>query len=48
MDRILQWKLIHRDEDELRQLFAETPFGQQAEIIAEKNGVNLFVKATRE
>jgi CRP-like cAMP-binding protein/SAM-dependent methyltransferase len=48
MDRILQWKLIHRDEDELRQLFAETPFGQKAEIIAEKNGVNLFVKATCE
>lgn len=48
MDRILQWKLIHRNEAELKQLFAETPFGHRCEIIAEKNGVNLFAKATRE
>jgi len=48
MDRILQWKLIHRDEAELKQLFSETPFGNRCEIIAEKNGVNLFAKAARE
>ncbi|MCU0587711.1 MAG: cyclic nucleotide-binding domain-containing protein [Syntrophobacteraceae bacterium] len=48
MDRILQWKLIHRHESELRQLFEETPFGERCEIIQEKNGVNLFAKATRE
>jgi extracellular factor (EF) 3-hydroxypalmitic acid methyl ester biosynthesis protein len=47
MDRILQWKLIHREEAELKQLFAETPFGQDCQIIAERNGVNLFAKATR-
>jgi CRP-like cAMP-binding protein/SAM-dependent methyltransferase len=48
MDRILQWKLIHRDEGELRQLFAETPFGSHCEVLAEQQGVNLFAKAIRE
>jgi SAM-dependent methyltransferase len=47
MDQVLHWKLIHRDEEELRNLFAASPFGRQTEIVAEEEGVNLFVVATK-
>ena len=48
LDKLLKWELIYRSEDELRQLFAPTPFGRRVEIIAEQEGVNLFAVATRE
>lgn len=48
LDKLLKWELIYRSEDELRQLFAPTPFGGRVEIIAEREGVNLFAVATRE
>ena len=47
MDNIMYWRLIHRDEHEMRKLFAETPFGDQVELIAEEEGVNLFAIATK-
>ncbi len=45
MDNILQWKLIYRDAGELQQLFEQTDFGKNIEILSEPQGVNLFVKA---
>ncbi len=48
MDHILQWRLIYRDEAELRKLFANTPFGGNITVIAEKQGVNLFAIATKQ
>lgn len=47
MDNIMYWRLIHRDENEMRQLFAGTSFGDQVELVAEEEGVNLFAVATK-
>ena len=47
MDHILQWRLHYRDREELSAIFAQSPFGDNIEILAEKQGVNLFVKAVR-
>ncbi len=47
MDEILQWRLIHRSEADLRRLFGETGFGVNVKIAAEENGVNLFAIATK-
>ncbi len=47
MDHILHWKLIHRDEQELRDIFSETAFGGNVDVISETHGINLFVVATK-
>ncbi len=47
MDRLLYWRLIHRDKDDFRRLFARSPFGADVEILVEEEGVNLFVVAHR-
>lgn len=48
MDHILHWKLIHRSDKELRDIFAETPFGDQVTILSEPEGINLFAVARRQ
>jgi extracellular factor (EF) 3-hydroxypalmitic acid methyl ester biosynthesis protein len=48
MDHLLDWKLIYRDESNLRDLFAESPFGLDIEVKAEHEQVNLFAVATKE
>ena len=48
MDEILHWELLYRTGEDLRDIFADTPFGTGVEIIAEEEGVNLFVLATKE
>lgn len=47
MDHILQWELIYRTEDELKELFIDTPFGKNVRIISEQEQVNLFAVATK-
>ncbi|OPY74789.1 MAG: DNA-binding transcriptional dual regulator Crp [Syntrophorhabdus sp. PtaU1.Bin050] len=47
LDQVLQWKLIHRTEEDLKGIFAKTPFGADIEITAEENGVNLFAIAVK-
>jgi extracellular factor (EF) 3-hydroxypalmitic acid methyl ester biosynthesis protein len=47
MDNIMYWRLIHRDKSEMRQLFAETSFGDRIELITEERGVNLFAVAVK-
>ena len=47
MDYLLQWKLIHRDPEELRSLLADTPFGAEVEVYCEPEGVNLFLFARK-
>jgi extracellular factor (EF) 3-hydroxypalmitic acid methyl ester biosynthesis protein len=43
MDHILEWVLIHRSEDELRQLFARSRFGSTTVMFrTEPSGVDLF------
>ncbi len=48
MDHILHWKLMHRDEKDLREIFAETPFGDRVTFLTEPEGINLFAVARRE
>lgn len=48
LDKLLKWELIYRDEDELRELFADTPFGDRVEIVIEEAQVNLFAIARKE
>ena len=43
MDHVLDWKLIHRNEDDMNRLFRDSLFGCDcAELILEDSGVNLF------
>lgn len=43
MDHVLDWRLIHRDEEDLNRLFQSSKFGAPcAEILFEPEGVNLF------
>jgi CRP-like cAMP-binding protein/SAM-dependent methyltransferase len=47
MDHIMQWKLNYRDKEAIGARVACTPFGKNVEILAESEGVNLFVKAVK-
>jgi CRP-like cAMP-binding protein/SAM-dependent methyltransferase len=47
MDHMLYWRLIYRDSDQMRQIFAESDFGGAIEVLAEPEGVNLFAVAQR-
>ncbi|MBI5585590.1 MAG: cyclic nucleotide-binding domain-containing protein [Deltaproteobacteria bacterium] len=47
MDHLLQWKLIHRSPEQLKALMAGTPFGAGVEVLAEPEGVNLFLIARK-
>ena len=47
MDHIMQWKLNYRDKDAIVALAASSPFGNNVEVLAEDEGVNLFVKAVK-
>lgn len=46
-DEILQWRLVHRNEDDLKALFSKTKFGSNVVITAEENGISLFAIATK-
>jgi extracellular factor (EF) 3-hydroxypalmitic acid methyl ester biosynthesis protein len=48
LDRVLKWELIYRSEEELKELFTSTPFGERVTIIAEQAQINLFAMATKE
>ncbi|MDD2464001.1 MAG: cyclic nucleotide-binding domain-containing protein [Desulfobulbus sp.] len=48
LDKLLKWELIYRTEEDLREIFAPTPFGENIDILVEQAGVNLFAMATKE
>ncbi len=48
LDKLLKWELIYRDEQDLKEIFAPTPFGNNVEIISEKENVNLFAVAHKD
>ena len=48
LDKLLKWELIYRNSEELKELFAPTPFGDKVHILAESAQVNLFAVATEE
>ena len=48
MDEVLDWSLIHRSEDDMHRLCAQSAFGQPCDRIRyDPSGVNLFAVATR-
>jgi cyclopropane fatty-acyl-phospholipid synthase-like methyltransferase len=47
LDQILQWKIIHRSADDLREIFAKSHFVNSVEIATEESGVNLFALARK-
>lgn len=48
LDKLLRWELIYRTKEDLKELFAPTPFGNNVTIITESEGVNLFAMAVKE
>ena len=48
LDKLLRWELLYRTADDLREIFAPTPFGDNITILAEDEKVNLFAMATRD
>ena len=47
MERILHWKLVHRSSEDLNRLFASCGAWSDIRVLAEEEGVNLFVKARK-
>lgn len=47
MDHILEWNLIYRSEEDLKELFSRTSFKDRIQVLKEPLGVNLFVKAIK-
>ncbi|UCF91838.1 MAG: cyclic nucleotide-binding domain-containing protein [Desulfobacterales bacterium] len=47
MEHILNWRLIHRDQNEFEDLFAASPFGRKIEVLSEEQGINLFALAAK-
>lgn len=47
MDYIVYWRLIHRDRQDLIDVFADSPFGDNVEVLTEAQGVNLFAIGTK-
>jgi hypothetical protein len=48
MDNILEWVLIHRTPDRLKELFARSKFRRAAvDVRTEAAGVNLFAFCTK-
>ncbi|MAF06484.1 MAG: hypothetical protein CL389_01350 [Acidiferrobacteraceae bacterium] len=48
MEYILDWKLIHRDEDDMNRLMKASKFGRPfTEIVFEEAGVNMFASCIK-
>lgn len=48
VDQLLQWKLIYRDEDDMRKLFGASRFGDRVDLLTEEEGITVFAVARRE
>ena len=49
MDYVLDWRLIHRDENDMNRLFASSAFGRPCtDIKFEEQGINLFAECIKE
>jgi extracellular factor (EF) 3-hydroxypalmitic acid methyl ester biosynthesis protein len=48
LDHVLEWKLVHRDEDAMNALFSASAFGGRcSRIIYEGQGINLFAEGIK-
>jgi len=47
MDHILDWRLIYRTKDDLKELFKQTSFDENITVFSEPQKVNLFVQGIK-
>lgn len=47
MDHVLHWKLIYRDQNDLKDIFYDSPFGNNVEVMSEEQQINLFAMAVK-
>jgi SAM-dependent methyltransferase len=47
LDYVLDWVLIHRTEDDMKRLFAESRFRLCCDIFFEDQGINMFARAVK-
>ncbi|MEM7232517.1 MAG: cyclic nucleotide-binding domain-containing protein [Planctomycetota bacterium] len=49
LDHIVEWRLIHRDEEDMRRIVSESKFAEgTVDVVFENEGVNLFLVAERQ
>ena len=49
MDHVLDWRRIHRTEDDMDRLYAQSPFGRPTtRILFEVQRINLFAECVKE
>ncbi len=48
VDQLLQWKLIYRDEQDMKKLFGASRFGEKVKLFTEEEGITIFAVARRE
>jgi extracellular factor (EF) 3-hydroxypalmitic acid methyl ester biosynthesis protein len=47
MDNVLEWKLIHRSEDDMERLLLQSKFAQKGRIFFEASGLNMFLEGEK-
>jgi extracellular factor (EF) 3-hydroxypalmitic acid methyl ester biosynthesis protein len=47
MDSVLEWKLIHRNEDDMERLLLQSKFAQKGRIFFEASGLNMFLEGEK-
>jgi extracellular factor (EF) 3-hydroxypalmitic acid methyl ester biosynthesis protein len=47
MDNVLEWKLIHRNEDDMERLLLQSKFAQKGRIFFESSGLNMFLEGQK-
>jgi extracellular factor (EF) 3-hydroxypalmitic acid methyl ester biosynthesis protein len=47
MDNVLEWKLIHRTEDDMERLLLQSKFAQKGRIFFESSGLNMFLEGQK-
>ncbi len=47
MDTIVEWRLIHRDENDMNRIMQQSKFGKSGRIFFENEGINLFIECEK-
>jgi len=49
LDHVLEWVLIHRSPDQLRELFSRSKFGKRpVEVVSDTSGIQLFARCVKD
>jgi extracellular factor (EF) 3-hydroxypalmitic acid methyl ester biosynthesis protein len=47
MDNVMEWKLIHRDEEDMNRLMLQSKFAQKGRVFFESSGLNMFLEGVK-